>query len=51
MKSLPQLFAKHQADERRISEVIMIPQLMSLDMYAEMGMNKVRASHGVENLA
>ncbi|KAG8960843.1 hypothetical protein FRC05_006541, partial [Tulasnella sp. 425] len=40
IKSLPQLFAKHQADERRISEVILIPQVMNLDLYAEMGLNK-----------
>ncbi len=42
MKTLPQLFAKNQADERRIAEVIVIPQLMRLDTYAEMGMKKVR---------
>lgn len=41
MKSLPQLFAKHQADERRLAEVILMPQIMTLDLYAEMGMNKV----------
>ncbi|KAG8914902.1 hypothetical protein FRC00_009816 [Tulasnella sp. 408] len=40
IKSLPQLFAKNQADERRISEVILIPQVMNLDLYAEMGLNK-----------
>ncbi|KAG8906784.1 hypothetical protein FRB99_006161 [Tulasnella sp. 403] len=44
MKSLPRLFAKHQADERRISEVLIIPQLMSLELYAEMGMNKAYES-------
>lgn len=42
MKALPRLFAKHQADERRIAEVLLIPQLMSLDMYTDMGMTKVR---------
>ncbi|KAG8859678.1 hypothetical protein FRB96_004252 [Tulasnella sp. 330] len=44
MKALPRLFAKHQADERRISEVLLIPQLMSLDMYTDMGMNKAYES-------
>ncbi|KAG8986084.1 hypothetical protein FRB93_005518 [Tulasnella sp. JGI-2019a] len=44
MKALPRLFAKHQADERRIAEVLLIPQLMSLDMYTDMGMNKAYES-------
>ncbi|KAG9003732.1 hypothetical protein FRB90_011132 [Tulasnella sp. 427] len=44
IKSLPQLFAKHQSDERRISDVILIPQVMNLDLYAEMGLNKAYES-------
>ncbi|KAG8957246.1 hypothetical protein FRC03_010340 [Tulasnella sp. 419] len=38
IKALPRLFAKHQADERRIAEVLVIPQLMNLDLYLEMRM-------------
>ncbi|KAI0657496.1 hypothetical protein C8Q70DRAFT_919344 [Cubamyces menziesii] len=38
IKALPQLFVKHQTDERRISDVLLIPQLMNLDMYLEMRM-------------
>jgi cohesin complex subunit SA-1/2 len=51
MKTLPQLFAKNQADERRIAEVIVIPQLMRLDTYAEMGMKKVRECIASWNIA
>ncbi|KAI9060084.1 hypothetical protein FKP32DRAFT_1578832 [Trametes sanguinea] len=38
IKALPQLFVKHQTDEKRISDVLIIPQLMNLDMYLEMRM-------------
>ncbi|KAI0634280.1 hypothetical protein C8Q77DRAFT_1110838 [Trametes polyzona] len=38
IKGLPQLFVKHQTDEKRISDVLLIPQLMNLDMYLEMRM-------------
>ncbi|KAI0356888.1 hypothetical protein OH77DRAFT_1423133 [Trametes cingulata] len=38
IKALPQLFVKHQTDEKRISDVLLIPQLMNLDMYLEMRM-------------
>ncbi|CDO77437.1 hypothetical protein BN946_scf184857.g44 [Trametes cinnabarina] len=38
IKALPQLFVKHQTDEKRISDVLVIPQLMNLDMYLEMRM-------------
>ncbi|OCH94580.1 hypothetical protein OBBRIDRAFT_747233 [Obba rivulosa] len=38
IKSLPQLFIKHQTDENRMTDVLMIPQLMNLDMYLEMRM-------------
>ena len=33
---------KHQTDESRISDVLLIPQLMNLDMYLEMRMMTVR---------
>ncbi|PIL29081.1 hypothetical protein GSI_09129 [Ganoderma sinense ZZ0214-1] len=38
IKALPRLFVKHQTDESRISDVLLIPQLMNLDMYLEMRM-------------
>ncbi|EPQ51870.1 hypothetical protein GLOTRDRAFT_140817 [Gloeophyllum trabeum ATCC 11539] len=38
IKALPRLFVKHQTDEKRIGEVLIIPQLMNLDMYLEMRM-------------
>ena len=44
IKSLPRLFAKHQADEKRIAEVLLIPQLMNLDLYLEMRMMTVMHS-------
>lgn len=34
---------KHQTDESRISDVLLIPQLMNLDMYLEMRMVTVRS--------
>ncbi len=43
IKALPQLFVKHQTDERRISDVLLVPQLMNLDMYLEMRMMTVCA--------
>ncbi|TFK53082.1 hypothetical protein OE88DRAFT_1718118 [Heliocybe sulcata] len=44
IKALPRLFVKHQTDERRIAEVLVIPQLMNLDMYLEMRMIAAYAS-------
>ena len=41
IKSLPLLFAKHQADEARIAVVLSIPLLMNLDLYLEMRMTAV----------
>ena len=38
IKSLPQLFTKHQTDEYRIADVLLIPQLMDPGMYLEMRM-------------
>jgi len=36
IKGLPRLFAKHQTDETRISDILLIIQLMNLDMFLEM---------------
>ncbi|KAA1471951.1 hypothetical protein DENSPDRAFT_148019 [Dentipellis sp. KUC8613] len=44
IKGLPRLFAKHQTDEKRIAEVLLIPQLMNLDLYLEMRMMAAYAS-------
>ncbi|KDQ07525.1 hypothetical protein BOTBODRAFT_119941 [Botryobasidium botryosum FD-172 SS1] len=38
IKALPRLFVKHQSDEGRIADVLLIPQLMNLDMYLEMSL-------------
>ncbi|KAI0943593.1 hypothetical protein AcW1_002723 [Taiwanofungus camphoratus] len=38
IKGLPRLFVKHQTDENRMADVLLIPQLMNLDMYLEMRM-------------
>jgi cohesin complex subunit SA-1/2 len=38
IKALPKLFAKHQTDLSRISEILLIPQLMNLELYLEMRM-------------
>lgn len=42
IKGLPRLFIKYQTDEYRISEVLLIPPLMDLDLYLEMRMMNVR---------
>ena len=42
INGLPRLFAKHQTDNNRIADVLIIPQLMNLDMYLEMRMIPVR---------
>ena len=44
IKALPALFAKHQADEKRIAQVLLIPPLMNFDLYLEMRMMTVRPS-------
>ncbi|KAF8607344.1 hypothetical protein BDV93DRAFT_488383 [Ceratobasidium sp. AG-I] len=36
MKALPRLFAKVQTDEKRVGDVLLLPQLMNLDMYVEL---------------
>ena len=38
IKGLPRLFIKHQTDQNRISDVLLIPTLMNLDLYLEMRM-------------
>ncbi|KAJ3515607.1 hypothetical protein NLJ89_g1655 [Agrocybe chaxingu] len=38
IKGLPRLFIKHQSDQNRIAEVLVIPTLMNLDLYLEMRM-------------
>ena len=43
-KCLPELFAKHQTDEHRISVVLLMPEIMNLDMYLEMRMVTVSQS-------
>ena len=41
IKGLPRLFVKYQTDAGRMSDVLLLPQLMSLDMYLEMRMMTV----------
>ena len=38
IKGLPRLFIKHQTDQNRISDVLLLPTLMNLDLYLEMRM-------------
>ena len=49
IKAIPRLFAKHQADERRIAVVLLIPLLMNLDLYLEMRMVTVRLTTSLTN--
>lgn len=42
IKGLPRLFVKHQTDQNRIADVLLIPTLMNLDLYLEMRMITVR---------
>ncbi|KIJ16482.1 hypothetical protein PAXINDRAFT_113645 [Paxillus involutus ATCC 200175] len=44
IKGLPRLFIKYQTDEARISDVLLIPPLMNLDLYLEMRMMNAYAS-------
>lgn len=43
IKGLPRLFIKHQTDQKRIADVLLIPCLMNLDLYLEMRM--ITVSH------
>ncbi|PCH37402.1 hypothetical protein WOLCODRAFT_84248 [Wolfiporia cocos MD-104 SS10] len=38
IKAMPRLFVKHQTDESRMADVLLIPQLINLDLYLEMRM-------------
>ena len=38
INALPSLIAKHQTDENRIANVLLIPKLMNIDLYLEMRM-------------
>ena len=41
IKGLPRLFIKHQSDQNRIAEVLVLPTLMNLDLFLEMRMISV----------
>jgi hypothetical protein len=43
MKALPRLFAKVQTDEKRVGDVLLLPQYMNLDMYVELRETPVSA--------
>ena len=45
MKGLPRLFLKHQGDESRIADVLLLPSFMILEMYMEMRMLTVSNHH------
>ncbi|KAF9559794.1 hypothetical protein CPC08DRAFT_666116 [Agrocybe pediades] len=45
IKGLPRLFIKHQSDQTRIAEVLLLPKLMNLDLYLEMRM--IAAYNGI----
>ncbi|KDN47581.1 hypothetical protein RSAG8_03371, partial [Rhizoctonia solani AG-8 WAC10335] len=36
MKAIPRLFARVQTDEKRVGDVLLLPQYMNLDMYVEL---------------
>jgi hypothetical protein len=44
IKGLPRLFIKHQTDQHRIADVLLIPTLMNLDLYLEMRMITVSST-------
>lgn len=45
IKALPRLFIKHQTDQNRIADVLVIPTLMNLDLYLEMRMIAVSITY------
>ena len=51
IKGLTRLFIKYQTDENRISEVLLIPPSMNLDLYLEMRMMNVRRREISVNVA
>ena len=46
IKALPALFVKYQTDAGRMSDVLQLPQMMSLDMYLDMRMITVGLTKG-----
>ena len=42
IKGLPRLFLKHQGDESRIADVLLLPSFMNLETYLDMRMTTVR---------
>jgi cohesin complex subunit SA-1/2 len=42
IKALPSLFIKHQTDQKRITNILILPTLMNLDLYLEMRIIPVR---------
>lgn len=49
IKGLPRLFIKHQTDQNRISDILLIPTLMNLDLYLEMRMITVSFVSGSQS--
>lgn len=47
MKALPRLFAKVQTDEKRVGDVLLLPQYMNLDMYVELRETPVSARYAL----
>lgn len=47
IKAVPRLLLKHQTDENRLADVLVLPTLMNLDLYMEMRM--VNVSFGLSN--
>ena len=45
IKALPRLFIKHQTDQVRIAEVLVLPTLLNLDLYLEMRMITVSTTY------
>jgi hypothetical protein len=40
-KTLPRLFARHQADRGRMADLLLIPSLLELDLYLDLRMTTV----------
>ena len=47
IKGLPRLFLKHQGDESRIADVLLLPSLMNLETYLDMRMITVLSPHSL----
>lgn len=50
IKGLPRLFLKHQGDESRIADVLLLPSFMNLETYLEMRMVTVRSPPVLANV-